>query len=180
MLSSLINNYSIPLVYSDKSGCNNVLLVDNTIKDVNMFTNSVNSNTFPIIYSYTSTKIELLNVLKKNFKTINRIGLCFTSSLKNTKSFLDNKPFFETGPYSENVEFLISIIKEFNVKNIDWLACDTLNYPNWVNFYNILKCETNVIIGASNNKTGNIKYGGDWILESTSQNVERIYFTKSI
>jgi hypothetical protein len=75
---------------------------------------------------------------------------------------------------------LISIIKEFNIKNIDWLACDTLNYPNWVNFYNILKRETNIIIGASNNKTGNIKYGGDWLLESTSQNIERIYFTKSI
>jgi hypothetical protein len=172
------------IIYPVKSGCKNVLLIDNTIKDVKMFTNSVNSNTLPIIYSRTSTKIELLNVLKANFTTINRIGLCFTS-LKNTKTFLDNKPFFEinensTGPFSENVEFLISIIKKFNVKNIDWLACDTLNYPNWVNFYNILKCETNIIIGASNNKTGNIKYDGDWLLESTSQNIERIYFTKSI
>jgi len=192
MLVNLINKLaslallegSIPLVYPVKSGCKNVLLIDNTIKDVTKFANSVNFNTLPIIYSKTSTKIELLNVLKANFTTINRIGLCFTS-LKNTKSFLDNKPFFETtenstGPFSENVEFLISIIKEFNVKNMDWLACDTLNYPNWVNFYNILKCETNVIIGASNNKTGNIKYGGDWLLESTSQNIERIYFTKSI
>jgi hypothetical protein len=40
--------------------------------------------------------------------------------------------------------------------------------------------ETGVIVGASNDKTGNIKFGGDWIMESTSQNIELIYFTKSI
>lgn len=40
--------------------------------------------------------------------------------------------------------------------------------------------DTNVIVGASNDITGNIKYGGDWILENTSEDVETIYFTQNI
>ena len=36
------------------------------------------------------------------------------------------------------------------------------------------------MIGASNDKTGNIKYGGDWIMESTSQDIEAVYFKQSI
>ena len=71
-------------------------------------------------------------------------------------------------------------MKEFSVKNIDYLACDTLNYPNWENYYQILSKETGVIVGASNDKTGNVKHGGDWIMESTSQDVELLYFTKKI
>jgi hypothetical protein len=49
-----------------------------------------------------------------------------------------------------------------------------------VNYYTILTKETGVIVGASNDKTGNIKYGGDWVMENTSQNIELTYFTKSI
>jgi len=39
---------------------------------------------------------------------------------------------------------------------------------------------TSVIVGASDDKTGNIKYGGDWILESTSEDVESSYFNQNI
>ena len=187
---SFMNNKPIELVYpSDTSGCKNVLLIDNTVKDAQLFANSVNADTFPIIYSGASTKPELSVLLKTTFpnSVIERIGLVFISDGVIVKTFLDSKPFFtnddgehSVSPYSENVDFIISVIKEFNVNNIDYLACDTLNYPNWKNYYTILTKETGVTVGASNDKTGNIKYGGDWVMESTSQNIELIYFTKSI
>jgi alpha-tubulin suppressor-like RCC1 family protein len=94
--------------------------------------------------------------------------------------FLDRKPFFEIEPYSENTQFVIKIIKEFGVTNIDYLACNTLSYTNWVSYYELLTLNTGVIVGASNDQTGNIKYGGDWLMESTGQDIELIYFTKSI
>jgi DNA-binding beta-propeller fold protein YncE len=75
---------------------------------------------------------------------------------------------------------MINIIKEFQIKNIDYLACNTLNFPAWTNYYQLLILNTGVIVGASNNETGNIKYGGDWLMESTGQDIELIYFTKSI
>ena len=179
-----ILNKPVPLVYPTiNPTCKNILLIDKNIKDSQIFTDSVNASTFPITYSTTSTKSELLTLLKANFTSIDRLAICFTTSSRN-KKFLDNQPFFTkeetTNSYSENVTFLIALIKEFNVKNIDFFACNTLNYPNWVNYYSILTKETEVIVGASNDRTGNIKYGGDWVMENTSENVELIYFTKSI
>jgi alpha-tubulin suppressor-like RCC1 family protein len=49
-----------------------------------------------------------------------------------------------------------------------------------VNYYGILTKVTGVTVGASNDRTGNIKYGGDWVMESTNQDIELIYFTQTI
>jgi alpha-tubulin suppressor-like RCC1 family protein len=163
---------SFELIYPNlSSGCTNVLLIDNSVMDSQIFYNSVNENTFPIIYSKTSLKTKLLEVLKQ-FTNINRIGIVFTYPVVH---FLDNKSFFD----NENVEFIKSVINEFRITNIDYLACNTLNDSNWVNYYNQIS-ETGVVVGASNDRTGNIKYGGDWVMESTGQDIELIYFTKSI
>ena len=168
---------------SNASEHKNVLLIDSNVKDSHVFSSSVNDATFPIIYSSTSTKTELLSLLRTTFtnSSIDRIGVVFSNEEVSIKTFLDSKPFFtKEEPYSENVDFIISVLKEFSVKNIDYLACDTLNYPDWVNYYALLTKETGVIVGASDDKTGNIKYGGDWIMESTCENIEVIYFSKSI
>ena len=159
----------------------NVLLIDSCVPDYQTFVTSVNSSTFPIVYSTMSTKTELLELLQKMFTSIPRIGIVFTSTSENSKTFLDCEPLFkEVEPYSENVQFIIDVIKEFSVTNIDYLGCNTLNYTSWRNYYNVVTLNTGVIVGASNDKTGNIKYGGDWTMESTGQDIELIYFTQSI
>ena len=165
-------------------GKTNLLLIEDSVMEPQMFVESANNSTFPIIYSPTSAKSDLVAVLRKNFTSINRIAVCFTF-MSNTQLFLDYQPFFNNNessesPYSENIAFLISVINEFKVTNIDFLACNTLNYPEWVNYYNILSKETNVVVGASNNRTGNINYGGDWIMENTCQDIEFIYFNTNI
>lgn len=164
-----------PLIYEPpKKGevCKNLLLIDAAVNDNKIFTTSVNSDTFPITYSYTSDRSELLTVLQSTFTTIDRIGI--VSEGGNTR-FLNMKSFFD------NAQFLIYVIKEFGVKNIDFLACSSLNNPEWVNFYTMLNTETaGVVVGASNDETGNIKYGGNWVMESTSQDIEFVYFTEVI
>ena len=184
----------VPLVYTPNYNCTNILLIDNAVKDYQTIADSVNSNTMAIVYSYLSTK-EDLSMILMNFTNISRIAFAFYSNSNNYPViFLDNQPLFSfensiVDNNSENVLFLINLIQKYNVKNIDYLACSTLNYPQWENYYNILKNviveETNdeeiyVIVGASNDKTGNIKYGGDWILENTLENIENIYFTQNI
>lgn len=177
-------NVSYQLVYEPNYDCSNILLIDNRVEDYQDIVNSVNSNTLAIVYSYSSTKEDLSNVLS-NFNTIERIGFAFLFN-PNSNTFLDNEPFFSTDsssnidPQSENLLFLIELFTRYNVKNVDYLACDTLKYESWNNYYNSLISNTTTIIGASDNKTGNIKYGGDWILESTGQDIESIYFTKNI
>jgi hypothetical protein len=175
-----------PLIYNsnfDPTLISNILLIDINVKSYQQFVNSANMNTLAIVYYYSSQKTELLALLQSKFQSISRIGFVFDCSSDRSKTFLDQQPFFQSNevePYSSNLQFLINVVKEFGVKNMDFLACNTLNYPSWVNYYNILSNQTNVIVGASNDATGNIKHGGDWILESTSQNIELIYFTKSI
>ena len=136
----------VPLVYpSNCSSCKNVLLINNSIKEYNLFVDSVNTDTFPIVYFETSSKTELLQVLQTTFSSsIERIGIVFSTNLYSSNLFLDKKPFFEeeepgNSPYSENIEFLLSIIKEFNVKHIDYLGCETLLFPKWQQYYSILE-----------------------------------------
>jgi hypothetical protein len=109
---------------------------------------------------------------------IDRLGLAFEFSPVYT--FLNHEYIFEMGEPNTNTTFLVDMIKQYNIKNIDFLACETLMYDGWKDFYRVLNEETGIIVGASNDKTGNIKYGGDWVMESTNTDVENIYFTKSI
>ena len=121
-----------PLIYTEIPGdttqFNNVLLIDSSVQNYETFVNSVNSSTFPIVYSATSSKTELVALLQKMFSNISRIGVVFTSGFGNVKMFLDCETLFsddETKPYSANAQFIIDLIKEFSIKNIDFLGCNT-------------------------------------------------------
>ena len=126
------------------------LLVIFDIPDANLFFTSVNSDTLPLLYS----KDALLQVMADN--TFERIGIAF-----------EKKELFD-------VDFT-----SFNVKHIDFLACDTLNDPVWRNYYKTLQ-DAGITVGASDNQTGNLKYGGDWVMESTSEDIEKVYFSTGI
>jgi hypothetical protein len=192
------------LVYpEDSTNCKNILLIDHKVKDAQTFYTSVNASTFPILYKSSSSSTELLALLQSKFTTIDRIGIVFTVSKKPTFKagisktllsidktfkegidktlFLDQQPFFsQDGTAQPNTNFITALIKTFSVKNLDYLACNTLTLPAWLNYYSLLMQDTGVIVGASNDETGNLKYGGNWLLESTGQDIELIYFTESI
>jgi len=159
-----------PLVYPTitpgQAAFTNVLLINSQVPDYQQFVTSVNTSTFPIVYSMNSSMDELLTLLETNFTSIARVALCFDSTFPD--------------PSNAMLLFVPTLVKKFQVKNIDFLACNTLNSPEWVAYYNGLTAETGVVVGASNDKTGNIKYGGDWVMESTSQDIELIYFTQNI
>ena len=68
----------------------NVLLIDSTVPDFQSVYDSVNDETLPIVYSNSSSKVQLLTLLNTNFKLISRIGFFFAS----LEMFLDSQPFF--------------------------------------------------------------------------------------
>ena len=82
-----------------------------------------------------SSKLELLEVLRENFLKIEKIAFVFESS--NTL-FVDELTFFN----DDNRSFIIDLIKEFNIIEIDFLACNILNDKNWTDYSQILKDET--------------------------------------
>jgi hypothetical protein len=178
----------IPLVFNNSintSNIKNVILIDSTVNEAELFYNSVNSNTFPIIYSYYSNREELINLLTNKFTNIERIGFVMHNASFPYKKFINNEQFFVNTDFdsvqkSNNFTFLVNIIKQFNITNLDNLACTSLLDEKWKEFYQLLNFETGVIIGASNDNTGNIKYGGDWILESSGEDIQNIYWNENI
>jgi len=181
----------------------NVMLIDNSIKDKDILISALNKDTLYILYNYDTTSNNILDKIKSEFKLIHidRLAICNHEGVYN---FLNNKPFFEmvyddlindmstndVPNYVPNVSilpniniiFILQLIQEFNIKNIDFLSCNSLNYYEWSDYYLYLNNNTSsqVCIGASNDYTGTIKYGGNWILESSGENIENIYFTSHI
>ena len=149
---------------------NKIILIDSKLP---YFTNYTNSNTFPIIYDRMCSGDQLIELLTNLYSQTKIQRIAIVSYYDNNPIFLDNTPLFESS-------LITNIIKKFKIANIDFLACDTLNSQLWKNFYSMLHNATNVIVGASNDKTGNIKYGGDWIMESTSEDISTIYFNDQI
>ena len=178
---------SIPLIYDikrDLTNITNILLIDQSVASYDTFVKSSNATTFPIVYNRQSTREELRTLLKSKFTSINRIG--FVSHYSPNPYFLENETLFTTlesglASLSSNSLLIVDLIKTLNVSNVDFLACDTLLYENWKSFYGQLKTNCpQVTIGASNNKTGNLQVGGDWILENTKENIQSIYFGETI
>ena len=57
----------VPLVFNadlNTETVSNVLLIDSNMSESQLFYDSANEHTFPIIYSYSSNKSELLQLLK--------------------------------------------------------------------------------------------------------------------
>ena len=184
---------SVPLVYNDSidtTSMTNVILIDSIVSNKKQLYDSVNSNTFPIIYNYNSSTDGLISLLRQKFSasSIQRISLVFHDKGANfITPFMNGKRLFEDSDlevnqtsFTENVSFLISCITEFHVGHIDFLACNTLQYSNWKSYYALIASQSSVVVGASNNETGNINYGGDWVMENTSENVRDLYFNQSI
>lgn len=166
------------LVYPESSNAfTNVLLIDrSTVSDAELVYRSANASTFPIIYAPESSSQELLALLGSKFASISRIGLCFAISTGAANLFLNSASFFD----EVNVQFVVGLLNQFAVANIDYLACSSLVSAEWSAYYAQIMSQTSARVGASNDKTGNIKYGGDWVMESTGQDVEAVYFTEEI
>ena len=183
-LEQMLTMQTIPLKYdinTDLTNITNIMLIDQSVASYDIFVKSANATTFPIVYNRQSTRKELSTLLKSKFTSINRIVIVSHYSPK--PIFLESEPLFDSleVSLSPNSLLIIDLIKTLKVSHIDFLACDTLLYENWKLFYEQLKTNCpGVIIGASNNKTGNRRVSGDWILENTMKNIQSIYFSEMI
>jgi alpha-tubulin suppressor-like RCC1 family protein len=124
-------------------------------------------------------KISSLNVTNYN-----NLGFVFVNNYNVDMLFIDNKPFIN---YNETViidntttSFIKYLVKKYLIKTIDFLACNLLRNSIWKRYFEFISSQNNVNVRASNDRTGNLSSGGDWILESTGENVEKIYFNNNI
>ena len=153
----------------------NLLLIDCSIPYCDDFVNSLNDNTKCVVYNCKDTvKTIKNNILKLNIDKINNLGFVFVESG-------NYKMIGNTEVKSDEMKlFVHEIVLKYDIKTIDFLACNLLNFDKWKNYFNFLQTDNNVIVRGSNNVTGNLKYGGDWILETTDQDVKKLYFNSNI
>ncbi len=146
----------------------NVLLVNRIVPDFQVFLDSVNESTCAIAYSSSTTKVELLELIQQKTISTERIAVV------SRKDDL----FVESMQIPDCEEFFSQMIQSYGVKNLDFLACNTLMDARWKEFFTRL--DPVVVVGASDDLTGNLKYGGDWVMENTNEDIEQIYFKNTI
>jgi len=164
----------------------NLLLIDSEIPGLDIFMKSCNQNTKFVVYH---TKFVTFQMLDKKISSLNvyrynNLGFVFVNDYTN-KLFLDNKPFINYNENREIIEntttnFIKYLVKRYSIKNIDFLACNLLNDFFWKKYFEFIKKQNNIQVRASDDTTGNLSSGGDWILESTGVNVEKLYFNRNI
>jgi surface protein len=187
---------STPLKYGDItqvdfSTIQNVLFVNTAAQSLIQYVKT--DNTFAILYDNTSTTDEVIQCFRTWFpnaaeSSLNRIGFAFHYGGSDSIPFMNQQPLFTDSDlgdsavvFSPNMQFMLDLLLEFRtVTHLDFLACGTLLNDKCKQYYDLLQVKTGVVIGASSDNTGNIQYGGDWIMESTHEDIEFIYFTAGI
>ena len=171
------DSYTPHKVVDDFSKYTSLLFISGSIKDSSQFDNYVKNDGFIIYYHFATDRESLMDYIKQ-FPNIERIAFVFHGPLNDyltsnkQNDFIQYETFFQTSDleeeqtqYSENILFMKQLITQFSLKNLDFLACNTLLYDDWKKYYAILQeTDTNLVIGASDDNTGNIKYGGNWIM----------------
>ena len=98
----LLLEKSIPLVFNDSidtTNMTNVLLISSIVYDKQIFYESANANTFPIIYDPSSKTDDLLALFRQKFpaSSIQRISLVFHETFRAIRvSFDDEVPILES------------------------------------------------------------------------------------
>ena len=181
----------VPLVYPEIKSLHsikNILFIHGDLGSSSAFYNDCNSTTFPIVFEAGSSRADVKALLQQHWTSIDRIGFVFHDpTVSGNLRFLEYESLFSSADlvegvssFSPSVSFLLDLIQTFSVKHVDFLACNTLLYPRWKSYYNLLASQTGAVIGASDDETGNQKYGGDWILENTKEDVVDLYFTGAL
>ena len=170
----------------------NVLFVHSTVLSLKTY---INQETLEIGYGNNSTTDEVMQCFRNWFSSspndsaLNRIGFAFHfGGQEESPIFMNQEPFFtdtdlgeSVETYSRNVQFMLDLLIEFkSITHVDFLACSTLGNDKWKQYYQFLRLKTGVVIGASDDNTGNMKLGGDWVMETTHEEVGQIYFTAEI
>ena len=168
----------------------NLLFVDHGAADTDMQLHC-NSNTYAILYDFCHDSDSIMDYVKQ-FSNVKRISFAFHGQPTGTDQyiphlFMNEGPLFDiddvsnnNSDLSKNMSFVIGLIQHFTLDNLDFLGCNLLKNTVWTQYLDVLQKKTNTIIGASDDNTGNINYGGDWVLENTMENVKNIYFDESI
>jgi len=179
---------------SNYSQYTKILLIDKNVEQYQKFVNGANSSTFTIVYKHTSKHQHLEEFLVANLKHVTRLAIVSHGlpggehQYYHNMSFMESEHFFKMSDlassvtqYSPNVVFLKTLLTKMSINRMDFLACNILQYTEWTQYLDLLKSfKSGLVVGASNDQTGNLQYGGNWTMENTLENIKTVYFSSAI
>ena len=181
---SVLNKISL-LSSEDFSKYKHICFISSIVENSSTFSQYVNADTYPVVYNSHADREHLKTSLLSQFTAIDRISFVFhgpfTTDYVPTR-FINDEMFFTLDEnqaivVGENQVFIQELCTALQVKNVDFLACNLLQSEEWKRYFALFQ---NVVVGASIDNTGNLKYGGDWVMENTMENVRDIYLNASL
>jgi alpha-tubulin suppressor-like RCC1 family protein len=164
----------------------NLLFIDSNIPGLETLVSACNETTKHIIY-YPADTFDSLNEKIRNLgrRSYTNVAFIFVNDNSLLKTFVSHNTFIsfdETGIKANNTTlFIQNLVISYKVKTIDFLACDLLKDDLWKNYFEFLKSiKKGLVVRSSNNLTGNLSQGGDWVLETTNEDVRTVYFNETI
>ena len=170
----------------------NLVFIDNRIQNYSVFKDNINSDSSTVVYDYYLDTPESIYQQLTGISSIDRISFVFHGLVLGSQNyeidFIQEQPFFTANDisvgststnYAANLQFLLDLAYQYSVSHIDFLGCNLLTFPAWGSFFQLFT-DRGITVGASNDATGNLKYGGNWILESTMEDVKQVYFTDGL
>ena len=160
----------------------NIILIHNDIENKQQIIDSLSNNTH---YFLLNNDLHLdhlkQNIANLNLSNIENVGI-IQHGFDNSIVINSTVKIFH---YSEDLnlsnEFILffKYLKDtYSLQNLDIIACNMLD--TWVYTFTKLEELLSISIRASNDNTGNLKHGGNWIQESDDINIKNIYFTDEI
>ena len=186
-----ITEYTVNSSYSQYT---KILLIDKRVEQYQKFVNGANTSTFTIVYKDTSKHKHLEEFLLANLKHVTRLAIVSHGlpggehHYYHNLSFMESEHFFKMSDlaggvtqYSPNVAFLKTLLTKMSINRMDFLACNLLQYTEWTQYLDLVKSfKSGLVVGASNDDTGNLQYGGNWTMENTLENIKTVYFSSAI
>ena len=186
-----LTEYTVKSSYSQYT---KILLIDKNVEQYQKFVNGANSSTFTIVYKYTSKHKHLEEFLLANLKHVTRLAIVSHGlpggehHYYHNIGFMEGEHFFKMSDlasgntnFSPNVAFLKTLLTKMSINRMDFLACNLLRYTEWTQYLDLLKSfKSGLAVGASNDDTGNLQYGGNWTMENTLDNIKTVYFSSAI
>ena len=152
----------------------NLIIIGKNVKNVELIENSINDSTEIFLVGSDTTEESLLNHVKE--KTYKSVAYFAHYQAPETHSITPDVTY----NLASDKDALVNFWNKFDTSTVDCLGCSTLKNEVWKNTLKHLGEKTSKQFRASDDNTGNLKAGGDWVLESDGVNVKDLYFTEEI
>jgi len=174
----------------------NLLLVDSRLSDIDTILQSLNSETFGVVFQYeTDTYETICDAIRDRTSELNLDGVGAVGILQHhipssryqfvnseSECLLESVSTMDAalvtwGQYSN---FISTLVSRYNVHTLDLMACALYSNENWKYVIDTLKTTLHINIRASLDNTGTVEASGNWILETGDVNLTTVYFTEEI